>query len=158
MNESKVSRSFKKPLVVVLVAVSLLLIGGLVYARAMKKPGSQTKSSAIGANPNGRQNTPKIEPKMSQEDITRFQEMATMNANVLRARVQYGVNTKRLTQDQANMILGKLDEIADFNDELTNMTRSERNKAMADKREELKTWAQQSGVPRGFLSSMLTRI
>ena len=158
MNESKKVNNIKKPLLAVLIIVAVLLIGAVAYARIIKKPGQQAKPSAINANPNGRQNIPKIEPKLSNEEIEKFQEMATMNENILRSRVQYSVNTKKITQDQANMILGKLDEIVDFNEELKTKTRAERNKMLNDKRVELKTWAEQSGIPRGFLSNLLTRI
>lgn len=66
-------------------------------------------------------------------------------------RLARAVTDGELTQEQADKVIAKQQEMRDFMSSLTDKTADERRTAMQTKRDELKQWAADNSIPQRYL-------
>lgn len=66
-------------------------------------------------------------------------------------RLTKAVKDGKLTQAQADAIKSKLSEMKSFMDSLKDKTEDERHEAMKTKMDELKQWATDNNIPKGYM-------
>lgn len=127
----------------------------LIRSNVKAKPSTQSSPSAIKgpSDPRG--------TRLNQGDITPKSEQAQNNPEQIRQqiaeRVSIGLVSRSLTQDKADKILAKLDEIESFNSSLTGKSQDERRSMIRTKRQQLLDWARTNSIPVGFLIPLLAR-
>jgi hypothetical protein len=87
-------------------------------------------------------------------DKVRAERRATMRALHLTAftdRLNQAVAEKKLTQEQADKILAKTNEIHSFRATLDSKTPAERQAAMKKQMDSLKQWAKDNNIPQEYL-------
>lgn len=90
-------------------------------------------------------------------DENRSQHQAERQAE-LKARLDQAVKDGKLSQEQENKLLAKLQELKTFRESLTNKTPEEVREAMKQKRQELRQWAKDNNIPLEFLGPGMTHM
>lgn len=79
------------------------------------------------------------------------EEMQAQHEQAFEDRLAEAVESGALTQDQADLILEKRDEMKAFAETLTDLEPDERKEAMQEQMEELKDWAEENDIPMEYL-------
>lgn len=69
----------------------------------------------------------------------------------LEERLTKAVENGKISEDQKNLILAKMDENKAFFESLKDMSKSERKTALKNHREDMKSWAEKNGIDKEYL-------
>lgn len=69
----------------------------------------------------------------------------------LEKRLTKAVENGKISEDQKNLILAKMDENKAFFESLKDMSKSERKTALKNHREDMKSWAEENGIDKEYL-------
>lgn len=131
-------------------AIATLGIAGFVGATTVSAA-SETQSRGIDGL------VTKIAERfsLSKDDVQKVfdeerQAREAEREQAMKERLSQAVTDGKLTQEQADLIIAKHEEMQAFRDSLTGKTDAERRAAMDEKRAELKQWAEDNDIPSGY--------
>lgn len=84
-------------------------------------------------------------------------EMEAQRAQEVKDRIDQAVKDGKITQDQANKITAKLQEMRANRDAMKDKTAEERQRTRQEKRDDMKQWAQDNGISLDALKDILGR-
>jgi hypothetical protein len=137
------SRKFKN-LTGVLIIFGLGVVTGSLITNALAKdskssPTSSRSSLSVSPEERAKRNTERLE-----ESYNRSKE-----------RIEKDVEAKRLTQEQADKIIAKLDEIYKYKKENPDTSSDDSREALQDKRKEWRSWIEQNDVSMRYFIGVL---
>lgn len=138
-----VSSAFKKTLIALLIFCFGLGLG-VAIGRSMQKPTNTTQSQST----NGRSLTPEQRTERSLQRLEESYDRA-------KERIARDVEAKRLTQEQADTITAKLNEVYDYRKANTDTTSSQNRDELQNKRKEWRDWLEQNDISSRYFIGVL---
>jgi len=94
----------------------------------------------------------KLYPKTKAADLASHSaaEKHQTKQSKIASKLDRAVKNGKITADQKTQILAKLDELHGFRETLKELPQAERKQAVDAKRDEIKQWASDTGVPLGL--------
>lgn len=146
-----------KKTLMVAAAITTLGVGGAMGMQGVV-------NAATGTNPSSPRSglVDKIASKfnLNKDDVqavfdAQRTEMEAQRAQEVKDRIAQAVKDGKITQDQADKITAKFQEMQANRDAMKDKTAAERKQAMQQNRDDMKQWAQDNGISLDTLRSIL---
>lgn len=92
-----------------------------------------------------------VQAVLDEEAESHREEMRAQHEQAFEDRLAEAVESGELTQEQADLILEKRDEMKAYAETLVDLEPQERKDAMQEQMEELKDWAEENDIPMEYL-------
>jgi len=134
-----------------------LLVAGTITAVGLGSLGAASVASAATSNTGSDSLIDKLATKfhLNKDEVKAvFEENRAAHKaereQEMKDRLAQAVKDGKITQDQAEKITAKATEMKTFMESLKDKTPEERKSAMDAKRDELKKWAEDNNIPKGY--------
>lgn len=152
--KGKILMKISKKAIIVLSAVGLIATSaGVIHAAAASNGGNNRMSALVTAIAQKfNLNTSDVQAVVDQTQAAQKAQMQAQQQQKSTDSINAAVTAGKLTQDQANLILAKEQEVKTFMASLSGKTPADRQTAMTTEMTSLKQWATDNNIPQQYIS------